>query len=70
MDDEYESGDDFPVIVVLCEHCGEQIMMTRPHMDPDQNVPAERIHQVYKPYPPYFSVGCQCGHFTVFGPET
>jgi len=69
MDDQYESFDDFPVIVFFCLHCGQQITVTEHHTEPHKGFPKEKIHYVHKATPPYFSVRCSCGHWTVFSPD-
>lgn len=55
-------------MIVLCINCGHETLMTRRHMEPGPGFPKDRIHYLYKPTKPHFSMYCtNCGHFTVFG---
>jgi hypothetical protein len=56
--------------VVICPNCGQEILAVRPHMPPPRSYPAEKIHYIFTPGPPYHAVFCAaCNHYTVFRPQ-
>ena len=58
------------LMTLLCFNCGREIVVTSRHIAAGRNVPREWALYLNKWCAPYFSVFCECGHFTVFSPVT
>lgn len=60
-----------PLLMTLpCFNCSREIIVTSRHVGAGRNIPREWLIHQNKWCAPYFSVFCECGHFTVFSAAT